>query len=226
MSSTSSQGLAVSLSASNEPECEPLRSARSSRTRAPSLQSDGPTSPATTMCEVLLRRASGQMELFPKSSAAASLARTSALRAKASASKESEAACGPNTPGSLAKFDPVSSSWKMLQPFSGAASTESLVTWPRSGTMRSGIVSQLPILAHRMTGTAYGLLPTPSGVNGGRNHTVGRLDEWGGSSNPFRGTDLGKMRCASFEEWMMGLPIGFTELTPSETPSSRKSRKP
>jgi hypothetical protein len=48
--------------------------------------------------------------------------------------------------------------------------------------------------------TASGLLPTPSGVNGGKNHTVGRLDEWGGSSNPFRGTDLARVRCASFEE--------------------------
>jgi DNA (cytosine-5)-methyltransferase 1 len=54
---------------------------------------------------------------------------------------------------------------------------------------------------------------------------LGRLDEWGGSSNPFRGTEIGKVRCASFEEWMMGLPIGWTGLTPSETPSSRKSRK-
>jgi hypothetical protein len=51
-------------------------------------------------------------------------------------------------------------------------------------------------------------------VNGGKNHTVGRLDEWGGSSNPFRGTEIGKVRCASFEEWMMGLPIGWTALTP------------
>jgi hypothetical protein len=62
-------------------------------------------------------------------------------------------------------------------------------------------------------------------VNGGKNHTVGRLDEWGGNSNPFRGTDIGKKRCATFEEWMMGLPIGFTALTPLETPLSLKSPK-
>jgi hypothetical protein len=59
----------------------------------------------------------------------------------------------------------------------------------------------------------------------GKNHVVGRLDEWGGSSNPFRKTPLGPVRCASFEEWMMGLPTAWSELTPSEMPSSRKLRK-
>jgi hypothetical protein len=33
------------------------------------------------------------------------------------------------------------------------------------------------------------------------------------------------VRCASFEEWMMGLPIGWTELTPCEMQSSRKLLK-
>ena len=68
-------------------------------------------------------------------------------------------------------------------------------------------------------------LPTPSGVNGGTNHTAGRLDEWGGNSNPFRGTSLQRVRCAAFEEWMMGLGIRHTELTPSEMRSPRKSHK-
>jgi hypothetical protein len=69
-------------------------------------------------------------------------------------------------------------------------------------------------------------LPTPSGTNNhGKNHTVGRLDEWGGSSNPFRGTPLGPVRCVSFELWMMGLPTAWRQSMPPATPSSRKSRK-
>lgn len=69
-------------------------------------------------------------------------------------------------------------------------------------------------------------LPTPSGTsNGGRNHVAGRLDEWGGSTNPFRGTPLGKLHCPSFELWMMGFPGVWWELMPHEMPSSRKSRR-
>ena len=135
---------------------------------------------------------------------------------------------GPKSCEPLAWYSRSGSCWKtwqhcLVEDWGGFSET-----WPRSGLMLSGIAYRLPTLARPITATASGsrLLPTPSGVNGGRNHTVGRLDEWGGSSNPFRGTEIGKVRCASFEEWMMGLPIGWTELIPSETRLSRKSRKP
>jgi len=65
-------------------------------------------------------------------------------------------------------------------------------------------------------------LPTPSGVNGGNNHTMGRIDEWGGSSNPLRGTVIGSMRLPEFEELVMGWPIRWTELTPYETAKFRE----
>lgn len=88
---------------------------------------------------------------------------------------------------------------------------------PRSGMLRNGILYELPDLEHPIEENVSSLLPTPSGTsNHHKNHVVGRLDEWGGSSNPFRGTDLYNVRCASFEEWMMGLPTGWTELTVSE----------
>ena len=98
--------------------------------------------------------------------------------------------------------------------------------WPRSGMTRSGIAYRREPLAHRTDGTESGSLPTPSGTsNHGKNHVSGRLDEWGGSSNPWRGTEIGKMHCPSFEEWMMGMPGRWTELTSQEMASSRKSRK-
>ena len=43
---------------------------------------------------------------------------------------------------------------------------ESSWTWPRSGTMRNGIVYQLPMLARRISGTGYGLLLTPTKNDG------------------------------------------------------------
>lgn len=67
-----------------------------------------------------------------------------------------------------------------------------------------------------------GTLPTPSA---GSSHSAGRLDEWGGK-NPFRGTDVGKLHLSpSFVEEIMGFGAGWTELSPSEMPLSRKSRK-
>lgn len=225
MSSTSSVESAPSVSGLSALECEPSRSAKSPHTPAPSSASIGRMSLATTIFAPSPQAASGQMEFPWMSSAAASPAKISVSPGLAPALPDSEAASGSNIYVSLTSFDPDTSSWRTSRRYSPEAWTSFSGVWPRSGTMRSGTAYQRPTLARPMTGTGSGLLPTPSGVNGGKNHTVGRLDEWGGSSNPFRGTDLGRIRCASFEEWMMGLPIGFTELTPSETPSSRKSRK-
>ena len=82
----------------------------------------------------------------------------------------------------------------------------------------------LPVM-HGMSGKDYGLLPTPTGTsNHGMNNTVGRLDEWGKSNNPFRGTDLGKLHCPSFELWIMGYPEEWQQQMPSETLSSHKLR--
>jgi hypothetical protein len=87
-------------------------------------------------------------------------------------------------------------------------------TWPEAGIMRNGYVYPQPSLVRRTGGTGSGLLPTPSGTsNHGKNHVSGRLDEWGGSSNPFRGTEIGKLHSPRFEEWMMGFPDRWTELT-------------
>src|SRR5690606_3891989 len=72
--------------------------------------------------------------------------------------------------------------------------------------------------------TGSGSLPTPSGVSG-RGHMAGRMDEWGGSSNPFRGTPLGPTHSPSFELWMMGYPATWREQMPPATPSSRRSRR-
>ena len=71
---------------------------------------------------------------------------------------------------------------------------------------------------HRMA-----FAPTP---NAGSDHWGGRLDELGGSSNPFRGTELGKLPLnPCWQEERMGFPIDWTALDPSETPSSRRSQK-
>lgn len=96
--------------------------------------------------------------------AADSLVKTSRPLEKAQASKEPDRGFGWKWPGSFAKLDPVTSSWKIrqcslfgdLEPFSG--------TWPRWGTMRNGECSERTMPEHLTKGIAFGSSgrwPTP-----------------------------------------------------------------
>lgn len=129
-------------------------------------------------------------------------------------STESDQGCGEKWPESSEKYDLDSHSWKIHHSLFPVDLHWSSVILPKWGMSVNGCVYQHPKLERPITVTESGLLPTPSGVNGGRSHVMGRIDEWGGSGNPFRGTEIGRVRCASFEEWMMGWPMGWSALTP------------
>jgi hypothetical protein len=76
-------------------------------------------------------------------------------------------------------------------------------------------------------------LPTPTAMG---HHTGGRMNEWGGSSARSQVHSLveagllqkkevsGKLN-PTWVEWLMGFPLGWTDLGDLETPSSRKSSK-
>ena len=90
-------------------------------------------------------------------------AKTSALQEKAQASQASEAGCGVTWPGSLARFDPVTSSWKTAQPSLLEDSELCSVIWPRSGMTAGGRCWELPMLGRRTSATGSGLWPgTPT----------------------------------------------------------------
>lgn len=158
-------------------------------------------------------------------SAEGSLAKTSVSPEKVPDLLANDPASGTNTAVSSKKSARVTSSLKTLQPFALEDWIKFSGASLRSGTMLNGIVYPLAPLAPLTGVIGSGLLPTPSGTTSGKNHVVGRLDEWGGSSNPFRGTEIGRVRCASFEEWMMGFPTGWTDSIRFATRSSRKSPK-
>ena len=127
---------------------------------------------------------SQQSDLFPTelesmSSPEASHAKTSQLQAiKQEYKTERGAGYGQSAPVLLGKFDPDTPSLKTsqtclmengelgLSEFSG--------TFPRSGTMRSGTVYQLPNLAHTITEIGSGLLPTPTATPYGRNKSASK----------------------------------------------------
>lgn len=88
--------------------------------------------------------------------------RTYPQRAKALESTEIGRECGGTWPASLARYDRDSRSWKTAQCSLLGDSESFSATWPRWGTMRSGVCGELPTLGRRTEDNESGsLLPTP-----------------------------------------------------------------
>ncbi len=115
---------------------------------------------------------------------------------------------------------------RLRQNLDGLGSTLYALTWKEVHTPPLVPICVLRASARPTQDPDNTGLPTPTGCsNGGKNHVVGRLDEWGGSSNPFRGTEIGPVRCASFEAWMMGYPMEWVSPTVLGMLSFRPLRK-
>lgn len=173
--------------------------------------------------------------------------KTSASPERVRESAASGQACGPIWRASLAKFDPATCSWKTVQLSLLGDSELSSVTWPRSGMTADGQCWELPMLERPIKEIGSGFWPTPvssdttmrskpyaQGVTplslavrmwrtpnsavvdpkssviklAGRTPSdpqVGLADQVGGKLNP------------TWVEWLMGWPLGWTALKPSET---------
>lgn len=168
-------------------------------------------------------------------------ARTSAWPARVTDSTASGPVFGRKWLGSLAKYDRDSRSWRTAQRSLLEDSEEFLATWPRWGSMRNGECWERMTSELHTSGSASGLWPTPVaddtgsrskkyaqggtplslavkvfpmpttiGMNGGSNSrkaVANRGDEplHIGPLNP------------EWVEWLMGWPIGWTDLKPLET---------
>lgn len=116
---------------------------------------------------------------------------------------------------------------KLAERLASPGSTMFALTWRAKATPQRRQICQLAASGLHTLGSDCGGLPTPSGTsNHGKNHVCGRLDEWGGSSNPFRGTEAGRTHSPGFELWVMGFPAAWREQMPPAMRSSRKSPKP
>lgn len=111
----------------------------------------------------------------PPSCAEDSPARTSAQPEAAAVSTPNGPGFGGSTPESFASYDPTSSSWRTAQLSLVEGLGEYSGSWPRSGTMRSGIAYRRRPSAPLTRGTASGLLPTPT------------ASEYGSSQNGING---------------------------------------
>lgn len=115
---------------------------------------------------------------------------------------------------------------KLRQRLSSAGSMELSAIWKERVTPAGRRFFQRVPRMRPIDVTGSGSLPTPSGTsNHGKNHVSGRIDEWGGSSNYFRGKPGGNEHLPGFELWTMGFPDEWRQLMPPAMPSSRKSRR-
>lgn len=133
-------------------------------------------------------------------------ARISVSPVKAPESRESEVVSGKNSRASLAKFDPLTCSWKTHQLSLLRDSGLSSATFSRWGMMRSGELFPLKMPALHIAGSDSGLLPTLT--------VCGNYNRKGASSQSGDGlaTVLGGPPNPNWTEWFMGFPVGWTAL--------------
>ena len=135
---------------------------------------------------------------------------------KAQELMENEAGCGEKWRGSFAKYDPDSSLWRTHQCSLLGGLDEFSETWPRWGSMRTGECYQLPMLEQNINEKEYGLWPTPTTPSGG-----GNCGGSGAYKNAIKnGTHIPHSINPNLYEWLMGWPIGWTDLKPLETDKS------
>ena len=92
------------------------------------------------------------------------LARTSASPEMELESTAQEADSGERWPGSLAKYDRATCSWKTAQLSLLGDLEPCSVTWPRSGLMLDGQCWELPTLERRTDASESGYWPTPNAM--------------------------------------------------------------
>ena len=199
--------------------------------------------PSGMMCEHLTET---RGEDLLKSYQAAFPVRTFPLQEKVTDLTENDQECGEKWRGWLAKYDPNSSLWRTAQCSLLEDLNESLETLPKWGMTANGLLWELPMLARHTKGTESGLWRTPDTGGGGNQKQLseGKTHRASGSAIQIRLADqvknphlwpsnakngqqqiIGSLN-PMWVEWLMGWPIGFTELKPSEMDKSPSVQLP
>lgn len=215
MSSTSSAALVASALGSSAPACEPRPSARSTVSAAGCSPSTGPLSPATMTSALLQPLGCEQMAFELTPSAAGFPANHSAQRLEDDGSRS---IYGPKCSASSETFSPGSSSPKTL---TRRRSPTRLNVSVELATERVTAVYRQMIAGQTIKEIVGGQLHTPTRK---ANFTAPSMQKWP-SCRRFVAAFGGREITPEQFEFLMGLPIGWTELEPSATPSCRKSRK-
>jgi len=211
------------LASNEQADSKPSPSVKLKTSPGECLQSIGPASHATETCANLPQSDLLPMELPLTLLQADSRAKTLALQEKVWGWPANEVDYSLKSPVLLANYDLQSSSWKTSERCFVEEWMPFLGRWPRSGMMRNGTAYQLHTLACLTLATGCGLLPTL-----GKNEPKGAGKKRFRGSTEFRGAKMSEgLRNGpedpiylhpDFAEEVMGFPIGWTELQPSETP--------
>lgn len=150
-------------------------------------------------------------------------AKTSALPAEAQELMAVAAGCGPTWHGSFVKYDRASSTWKTAQCSLLEDSDEFSATWPKWGSMRSGVCWERTMPRLTMSVKEYGFWPTPTArdartLSGSqppkRAPTSGMPLAWTiALTLPPEDRPNGRLN-PMWVEWLMGWPMGWTSLKP------------
>ena len=173
------------------------------------------------------RNALPQMELFSTSSPAASRAKTSASPAEVLAWLAHVPASGAITSDSSEKH---ALDWSLLKTWlrcAAEAATKSPLTWSVRVSPSGLSWWVLPMPERTTTAHGHSLLPTLAARDYRHPNAPGGISR--GKRPPKSGKQLpnalGGPINPEWAEWFMGFPAGWTELSPSETQSVRKSRR-
>ncbi len=116
---------------------------------------------------------------------------------------------------SSVRYDLASSSWKTRHCLLGEGLHWSLVTLPKLGLIVDGVVFQQKNLVRLISETVCGWSGEMFATPQARDYRSGSLDRW---NDPRRSRNLndqvGGLLNPEWEEWLMGWPIGWTELKP------------
>ena len=132
--------------------------------------------------------------------------------------------CGERWQGLLARLDQNTLLWKIPQCSLLEDLEQSLKTWPNWGSMRNGVCWEQTMLGQTIKENEFGLWPTPvtsdyaarrpsKGWRGTSDLPSVAWTRTGGKENPNK-PPL-KLN-APWVEWLMGWPLGWTDLKPLE----------
>jgi hypothetical protein len=149
-------------------------------------------------------------------------AKTLVPQEKAQELMENEAECGEKWRGSFVKYDPDSSLWRTHQCSLLGDLEQFLETWPQWGLMRDGECWEQQMWKPHTKETGYGLWPTPNtcdATRGSPETPQQKLNR--GANTGWSLIDvLGYIPHPEFAEWLMGWPLGWTDLKPLEMDKS------
>ncbi len=137
--------------------------------------------------------------------------------------------CGERWHGLFARYDPSTHSLKTVQCSLLEDSEQSLQTWPRWGSMQNGVCYQQPMLVQTTSEKECGLLQnrkwaTPDANMGKRGYQ--KPENLHKTTHQITVNDLAMYRYGMKKlspilcEWIMGWPLGWTDLKPLEMDKS------